>query len=155
MKPNFFDYEDPAEDIAPRASGLLGSLSEEELNKLAAFAGRRGYPAGAEIIRAGGHDRDLFLVASGRVRTVAPSGAGRLALDAEEFGEGEVFGAASFLDGRPRAASAIASGPVDVLRLSPDNFEQLAAWYPRIALVLMRELGASLSAKLRRHRLVL
>jgi CRP/FNR family transcriptional regulator, cyclic AMP receptor protein len=155
MKLKFFSYGDPAEEIAAPDTAILGGLAEEDWDKLTPFTGRRQYPAGAEIIRAGGTDRDLYMVISGRVQVVLPRASGLLKADAEAFSEGAVFGVASFLDGRPRAAGAVATCPVELLRLSPDNFEQLSAWHPRIAIVLIRELGALMSGRLRQHCLVL
>jgi hypothetical protein len=147
MKLKFFSYGDPAEEIAAPDRAILGALTEEDWDKLTPFTGRRQYPAGAEIIRAGGTDRDIYMVISGRVQLVPPQASGLLKGEAETFGEGSVFGVASFLDGRPPAASAIATCPVEVLRLSADNFEQFSAWHPRIAIVLIRELGALLSGR--------
>jgi CRP-like cAMP-binding protein len=155
MKLNFFSYSHPADDVTAPGPAILGTLAEEDWDKLTPFTGRRQYPAGAEIIRAGGTDRDLYVVISGKVQMMPPQASGLRATEAETFGEGAVFGVASFLDGLPRAAGAVATGPVEVLRLSPDNFEQLSAWHPRIAIVLIRELGAFLSARLRQHRLIL
>jgi hypothetical protein len=37
-----------------------------------------------------------------------------------------------------------------VLRITPDALQQLSAWQPRIALALMRDMGAQVAARLRR-----
>ena len=77
---------------------------------------------------------------------LAPTGA------PEARGEGEVFGLLSFLDGEPSAVTvrASADAPVELLRITPENLQQLAAWQPRIAVLLLRDLGAHVAARLRR-----
>jgi CRP-like cAMP-binding protein len=155
MKLRFFSYANPAEEIAPQGHAILDTLTEEDWSKLTPFMGRRQYEVGTDIIRAGERDRDLFILLSGAVRLVAAPGSDLAAARQEVFGEGAVIGLASFFDGLPRAAGAVAARPADVLRMSYDKFEQLAAWHPRIAILLMREFGSVLSQALRQHRLVL
>jgi CRP-like cAMP-binding protein len=67
-------------------------------------------------------------------------------------GEGEVFGLLSFLDGTPSEVTvrAGADTPVELLRVTPENLQQLAAWQPRIAVLLLRDLGAHVASRLRR-----
>lgn len=150
MANDFFSYGAPAPApalaAAPAAAParLLADLGDEDWEKFIGFTARRRYPAGATIVRAGDHGPALFLVASGHVRVLLPGGAPAVR------GEGEVVGLLSFLDGARHAADVVAVGEVELLMLTPDALSQLAAWQPRIAVALLRDLGAHAAARLRR-----
>jgi len=146
---DFFSYKPAsAAEPAPAAEvqGILSDLSSEDWEQFIGFAARRRYPAGAVLVRAGESDRALCFIASGQVelRGQGPGVTFRT--------EGEVFGLLSFLDGAPSAvtASVSATAPAELLRLTPEALQQLSAWQPRIALALMRDLGALVAARLRR-----
>lgn len=149
---DFFSYQGkpaPAAaegGTAAEPSALLADLSGEEWEQFIGFTARRRYPAGAVLLEAGQLDRALCFVASGQLELQRPG------QRAELRGEGEVVGLLSFLDGAPSAVRVAvwASGPAEVLRLTPDALQQLAAWKPRIAVVLLRDLGALVAARLRR-----
>ena len=148
---DFFSYQGKAAAAAVAApvgdaQAILADISSEDWEQFIGFTARRRYPAGAVLVRAGESDRALCFIASGRVEL---RGAG--AADSAR-GEGEVFGLLSFLDGAPSAvtASVSAAGPAELLRLTPDALQQLSAWQPRLALALMRDLGALVASRLRR-----
>ena len=150
MSHDFFAYDDATTPGNPPVRAILADLADEDWDRLISFAARRRYAADAVIIRAQDTDRAIYFIVAGTVRIIASEPA---ALDRtlQTLGEGDVFGLQSFLDGAPRAASARADGPVDVLMLNTDMFEQLAAWQPRIAVTLLRDIGAHLSLRLRQH----
>lgn len=149
---DFFSYgntgpTEPERGASSRA--ILGDLSSEEWEKFIGFAARRRYPAGAVIVNAGDTGRALFFIASGQVEigvVGAPKKAPR-----PVRGEGEVFGVLSFLDGAPSGVTATvtAAGPAEVLMLSTEALQQLAAWQHRIGMALLRDLGAHVAARLR------
>lgn len=148
MPNDFFSYgaapAAPAPSPATPPLRLLADLGDEDWEKFIGFTARRRYPAGATIVRAGERGPALFLVASGSVRVLLPG-----AVPASR-GEGEVIGLLSFLDGAPHAADVQAAGEVELLMLTPDALTQLAAWQPRIAVALLRDLGAHAAARLRK-----
>lgn len=161
---DFFSYDKPAAAApAPAAArAILGELSAEEWEKFIGYAVRRRYPAGAEVLGIGDAAGALYFVASGAVElrgpTALPATGRRLlgrpapaAASTERRGEGEVFGVLSFLDGAPSAVSATvaAGGPADLLLLDLQALQQLAAWQPRIALTLLRDLGGFVAQRLR------
>ena len=152
---DFFSYKPaaaptPTVPAAPVAAtepqAILADLSGDEWEQFISFAARRRYPAGAVIVRAGEADPALCFIASGRVDLRGPG------TEPATRGEGEVFGLLSFLDGAVSAvtASVSASAPAELLRLTPEALQQLAAWQPRIAMALLRDLGALLASRLRR-----
>jgi len=67
-------------------------------------------------------------------------------------GEGEMVGLLSFLDGAASDVTVSVAGPgaAELLLLTPDALQRLAAWQPRIAIALLRDLGANVAARLRR-----
>ena len=149
---DFFSYSgaapaDPQRPAPQRA--ILAELSSDEWEKFIGFAARRRYPAGAVILSAGDTTRALCFIASGEVE-VRNGNAGKKAARMLR-GEGEVFGMLSFLDAAPSGVSVTVTpaGPAEVLMLLPDTLTQLAAWQPRIALALLRDLGAHVAARLR------
>ena len=151
---DFFSYQpepDKPRSATPAAEpphAILAELSGEDWEHVIRFAARRRFPAGAVLVRAGESDRALHFVASGQVELQGP-GPGALP---SLRGEGEVFGVLSFLDGAPSAVTVTvaAAGPAEVLRITPEALQQLAAWQPRIATELLRDLGAHVAARLRR-----
>lgn len=147
---NFFSYAGAAEpERAPAQRAILGELSSDEWEKFIGYASRRRYPAGAVVAEAGSTARLLCFIASGQVE-LRGAGAAKSATRTQR-GEGEVFGILSFLDGAPSGvtASVAAAGPAELLMLSPEALLQLAAWQPRIAVALLRDLGAHVAARLR------
>ena len=148
---DFFSYS-PAGKVVETARAavplraLLADLSSQDWEQFIAYAARRRYPAGAVIVQAGDPEAALHFIASGQVDVTPLQG------PATRRGEGEAFGLLSFLDGAPSevTASATTDGPAELLRLTPDTLQQLAAWQPRIAMVLLRDLGANLATRLRR-----
>lgn len=150
---DFFSYKPagvpapvPAVPSAPEPPAILADLSGDDWEQFIGFAARRRYPAGAVLVRAGETDRALCFIASGRVNLHGPGTV------ATSRGEGEVFGLLSFLDGAASAVTATvsAAAPAELLRLTPDALQQLAAWQPRIAVALLRDLGALVASRLRR-----
>jgi CRP-like cAMP-binding protein len=148
---NFFSYAGPSEpEGAPAQRAILADLSSDDWEKFIGYAARRRYPAGAVVVEAGSTARQLCFIASGQVElrnAGGPKNAPRVLR-----GEGEVFGILGFLDGAPSGftASVGTAGPAELLMLTPEALLQLAAWQPRIAVALLRDLGAHVAARLRR-----
>jgi len=93
---------------------------------------------GDTVLRAGERDRALYLLVDGWLR--APSG---VVHPITTLGEG------AFLDGAPRAVSVEAMSDGEVMRLSYEAFESLAARNPALARHILLDLGRILSARLR------
>jgi CRP-like cAMP-binding protein len=149
---DFFSYTgaapaEPSRGVAARA--ILGELTSEEWEKFIGYAARRRYPAGAVVTTAGDTARALCFIASGQIE-VRTAGADKKAPRMLR-GEGEVFGILSFLDAAPSGitATVASAGPAELLMISPESLQQLAAWQPRIAMALLRDLGAHVAARLR------
>jgi CRP-like cAMP-binding protein len=145
---DFFSYApSPGDDDggAPQRP-LLADLTAEEWDRFAAFAARRSHGAGSTVVALGQHEPALYIVAGGRL--VVETRDGRRGTRSE----GEMFGVLSFLDGAPSDArvSVAEDGPAEVLMLTPEALQRLAAWSPRIAIALLKDLGAHVAARARR-----
>jgi CRP-like cAMP-binding protein len=147
---DFFSYQTQAVaaavPVADPPQTILAALSAEDWEHVIRFAARRRFPAGAVLFKAMQIDRALHFIASGQVE-VTGQGSTRVVR-----GEGEVLGLMSFLDGAPSAVTATVTtaGPAELLRITPEALQQLMAWQPRVAMELMRDLGAHVAARLRR-----
>ncbi len=151
---DFFSYQtsaEPPRGKTPAAAApmppqwVLQELSPEDWEHVLRFAARRRHAAGSTVVALGAREPALHLIASGQVRLEAPGLAPMLR------GEGEAFGLLSFLDGAPSAVNAVVAGsaPAEVLRLTPETLQQLAAWQPRLAMALLRDVAALVAARLR------
>lgn len=152
---DFFSYQTPAEPPRGRAAAasasalppqwVLQDLSAEDWEHVLRFAARRRHAAGSSVVALGAAEPTLHLIASGQVRLEAPGQPPQLR------GEGEAFGLLSFLDGAPSAVAATVAGtgPAELLRLTPESLQQLAAWQPRLAMALLRDVAALVAARLR------
>jgi len=147
MALNLFGYDDPNAEVVVDEGSILSDLTDEDWSHFLERMERRRFSAGAQVLKAGDSDRTLYLVASGQVEAVVESAKGRKRLAV--IGAGSVFGEMAFFDGAPRSASVYALEDVEVLALTQQAFEQLAAWRPRIALKLAMDLGRVLSLRLR------
>jgi len=104
---------------------------------------------GDEVIRAGEEDRALYIVVEGTLEIVlfdARGGEHRYGT----IGQHSVTGEMSFLDGRPRGATIRALAGGEVIRISFDAYEALAARYPELGRAILLDLGRILAARLRR-----
>jgi len=150
MRHDFFAYGGDAPGFSgDRNKEILKSLDDDDWDKLLSFGSVRRYQPDAVITAAGGDDRALTFVLAGAVK-VSLSDVGPKSTKFKLLEEGNVFGLSSFLDGEPSGVEAVAQGQVELFMLSPQSFEQLAAWHPRIAITLLRDIGADLSSRLRK-----
>jgi CRP-like cAMP-binding protein len=135
----FFDY--PSEPSTPVEHGLPGFLSgrgEDDWAMLLDHSETRVFRPGETVLVAGEQDRALYLLVDGWVR--APSG---VIHPITTLGEG------AFLDGAARAVGVQAMSDGEMLRLSYEGFEALAARNPALGRDILLDLGRILSARLR------
>lgn len=124
-----------------RAIGLLEGLAPEKLDALARQCVWRNYEAGRRIISRNAHDRDVYLLVTGRVRITTYSQGGRQ-VTFRDIAAGEMFGEVAALDGAPRSADAIALDASLLASLSPTQFATLMAQEPAIGGRMMKRLAA-------------
>ena len=151
MSNKFFEYggtpaTQAARDPVEGGRAILAELSDEDWEKFIGFAARRRYPDGAVIFGIGEKPGALGFIASGAVALRGGADASAV----ERRGEGDVFGMLGFLDDAACTVQVRAQGGADVLLLTREALLQLAAWQPRIAVALLRDLGAEVASRLRR-----
>ena len=91
-----------------KASPLLRSIPEGELEQLSTQVHRLRYSANEFIFRKNDEGASLMIIASGRVKIISVSRAGTEVL-LNIIERGEVFGEMALLDGKPRSADAVAA----------------------------------------------
>jgi CRP-like cAMP-binding protein len=142
----YFAY--PGTASASEELVFLADRSPEDWERLLAYAELLRYNAGDLIIRAGDNDRALFIIVAGKLEVLLPTERGefrRYSLIEPKSVTGEV----AFVDGRPRTATVRAVTDGDLLRLSFESYEVLAARYPELGRAILLDLGRILAAKLR------
>jgi CRP-like cAMP-binding protein len=133
----FFHY--PTEHELPAGlPGFLAERGEDDWTALLEHTDTHLFRPGDVVIRAGERDRALYLLVDGWLK--APSGV---------IHPITTVGEAAFLDGRPRAVSVRALTDGELLRLSYDAFEALAARDAALGREILLDVGRILSARLR------
>lgn len=102
---------------------------------------------GKAIIQSGETGRAIYVLLKGTVaiETAGPGGT-RDQMRAAVIGD--VFGLTALMCGRPRAATAIALTPAEVLVLDWDRLQRIARFFPRTAYLLFKNLSAILGDRL-------
>lgn len=119
-------------------------VEENALRKLAEQVDVQHFDDGQEIIKQGGKEYAAFIVVQGKVGIFADD------ILMAHFDNGQMFGEFSMLDGTSYSATAIAKGPVDVIRVDSDVVYQ----HILINESMARGVIASLSKRLKRHLVV-
>ena len=122
---------------------LFASMGDAELDFLGRSITPRNYSAGQVIFSEGDLCLGLFVVASGHIRIFKTSANGReqvLSID----GPGSSVAELPVFDGGNYPASASAVEDATLLFLSKDAFQELCLTYPKVALRVLRVVGARL-----------
>ncbi len=135
----FFSY--PAAQSGP-GWGFLDSASESQYSRFKAHCEIKRFADGERIVQAGDLDRSLWVVLGGDLEVALPG-------KTNTVGAGTVFGEVAFFDAAPRSADVTARGSVELLVLTYDAFERLAAAEPELARTLLMDLGRFLAQRLR------
>lgn len=117
---------------------LFSQTRGEELAQIALIATQEVREAGEEIFGEGEAGDALYLVLDGKVRVH------RQERVIAELGERECIGEMALLDAEPRSASVTAIVPTGLLKLSREDFQELMAEKPEIALGIIKVLSRRL-----------
>jgi CRP/FNR family cyclic AMP-dependent transcriptional regulator len=143
----FFDYGATGDLGSESELIFLAQLRPTEWERIVGFMERRRYAAGEVVLARDEADRSLYLVAAGSVEVVAPDGRRERTLRVQ--GVGTILGEVAFFDGKPRSATVRAAVACELLRLSADAFEALAARHPDLGRAFLLDLGRILALRLR------
>lgn len=146
----FIDFHDA--DIEAAGSNTMAFLAQAgEADWLTLFEHcvRVPFRAGDEVIRQGNLGRSLFIVAQGELETIALNEHEPHSVQLALIPAHSVFGEQAFFDGQPRSATIRACADGELLELTMERFEALAAQHPHLAKMMLFDLGRIVSLRLR------
>jgi glutaminase len=129
---------------------LLAGLTSEEVAAVQSCLKRRTFKLGEVIIQVGDQAGELYFLTRGCTSATLPrpnGGTKRLGT----FSPGMIFGEMALLDESPRSATVTADTEVECDLLTIADFKRLGEKYPRIILVMMRNLAVGLSRNLKKR----
>ena len=137
-----------------RNSELFVGLTEDDLDKVAAICQKETYAAGDVIAHKGEAGNELCIVVEGFVEITLPTPGNAADHVLVQLGKGQVIGEMALIDGGPRSATVRAlTTPTVIEVIRREAFEKLCEENTRIGYLVMRNLAADLSFKLRRQNL--
>jgi len=148
---SFFDYPDgeTAIDSGAGTTAFLADASDADWDAIRAHSEVRSYRAGETVVAQGDSDRALFIIVSGTLEAVVPTGRRGRDRRVSVMPAGTVLGEVGFFDGRPRSAAVRAATDARLLRLTFDSFEHLAAKEPALGRAVLLDIGRVLASRLR------
>ncbi|HWR46964.1 MAG TPA: cyclic nucleotide-binding domain-containing protein [Pseudonocardiaceae bacterium] len=143
-----FDY---AGGETARSTRFLAGVHTDDVAVILGHTQTRTYPAGGYAVRAGQRDRTLYVITGGAFEVVLPGRVGEAGGEAQAATliPGDIFGELSFFDDEPRSADVRALVAAEVVVLTPAGFERLRVERPRLALLVVMDLGRVLSLRYR------
>ena len=135
-----------------RNVALFSGLSSIELEAIAAISSEKSFPAGSIIIQQGEIGDELYIIQEGQVEILVIGGPDR-EIPVVVLGKGQNLGEMSLLDLGYRSATARAATPTTVQIINQADFTALCEQDHHIGYLVMRNLAADLSFKLRQRNL--
>ena len=136
--------------IDPRALRrvrILASLTDDQLERFAAFMEVERVPQWSVIVKQGERGDTMYLILEGELR-VRINVAGKETILAT-LTIGEFFGDISLFDQGPRSADVVANTDSTLVKISSSSIEQLAKEAPEIATPFLLAVGKTLTARIR------
>lgn len=133
---------------------MFEGLSKDELDSVAALCQERSYRADAIIAKQGNPSDELYIIQEGFVEIGIEGAAGAARRAIVHLGSGQTVGEMSFVDQGPRSATVRAiSDPTTVIVIAQKDFEALCSEEAHIGYVVIRNIAADLSFRLRQRNL--
>lgn len=135
---------------------LFEGLGRDELEQIAAICSEKSLQSGDVVTRQGDPGDELFVIWEGLVEVVHEETphdpAPRTVVN---LGQGQVFGEMALVDYGPRSATVrVVSKEATVQAIHRDAFMRLCDDHNHLGFVVMRNIAADLSFKLRHQHLV-
>lgn len=118
---------------------LFASLTDTQVETLAAASTRRAFPKGRMIVAEGEPSQSLYILLSGRAKVQRSDSEGKEVILAV-LTSGEFFGEMSLIDDAPRSASVITIESCDFMAIQKETFKQMLAQSPEMCQAIMRGL---------------
>ena len=135
------------EPRALRRIKILGSLSDEQLERFAQFVELEKIPQWRVVVKQGDPGDAMYFILEGELRVRIDVGGKETILTT--LGVGEFFGDISLFDHGPRSADVVANTDSLVAKLSAGTFDELARAAPDLATPFLRAIGKTLTARIR------
>jgi CRP-like cAMP-binding protein len=134
---------------------LFEGLSSDDLEAVARTCRERRCRPGEVITTQGDPGDELFVVADGFVEVVLDDRPGEARpRTMVSLGRGQIFGEMSLVDQGPRSATVRSAAGGAVLQvIDRDSFQQLCEQNSHLGYIVMRNMAADLSFKLRHQQL--
>ncbi|OGO33543.1 MAG: hypothetical protein A2W35_14575 [Chloroflexi bacterium RBG_16_57_11] len=133
---------------------LFEGLTAHELDRVASICVEKRFKPGELITREGATETELYVINEGFVEILLGERFGASARVVVSLGPGQIIGEMALVDQGPRSASVRAtSDPTVVETIQRADFESLCQQETRIGYVIMRNLAADLSFKMRHRNL--
>jgi hypothetical protein len=132
---------------ALRRIKILGSMTDDQLERFAQFVEVEKVPQWSVIVKQGDPGDTMYFILDGELR-VRMNVVGKETILAT-LGPGDFFGDVSLFDHGPRSADVVANTDSTVVRISAAAFDELAKAAPEIATPFLRAVGRTLSARIR------
>lgn len=133
---------------------LFASLSDMELEAVAAICKERALVRGEVLAEQGAPGDEFYVVTSGFLE-ISVAGGEAVSQVLVNLGKGQIIGEMALLDQGPRSATvrAVSEATIEVIRRA--DFEALCDENTRIGYVVMKDIAADLSFKLRHRNMTL
>jgi thioredoxin reductase (NADPH) len=130
------DPQVPLAAAAQRPERLFPTLTDKQIARIAAHGRRRAIARGEVLVEIGDRGAPFFVVVSGEVQALRPSGATEMLLVAH--GPGQFSGEAVMLTGRRAMGRLRVSEPGEVIQLERDQLLALIQTDTELSEILMR-----------------
>ena len=128
-----------ASTIALRTLPMFEMLNDSQLTPLARAATIRSIPRNTEVLHAGDHTDNIYLILSGSLKVLVTDEEGRQVI-LSILGPGEFFGEMGIIDEHPRSATVVAAESSDLVVISKADFKRCLAENFDVSLYIMRSL---------------
>ena len=142
-----------------RKLDMFNGLSDEELSSVATLCTQASYKAGDIILNINDPTENFYLIRSGTVQIITnpdileakPELADSVMVN---LGQGQSFGEMGLVDQGARSATVRAASDTEVYVVNCDQFSELCHRDTYLGFVVMRNIAADLSFKLRYRNLI-
>lgn len=123
-----------------KSTPMFSGCTQKELHRIAGAVRQTSHLAGTKILTEGRSGAGFFIIVDG-VAKVTVRGKQR-----SELTGGDSFGEMALVDRGPRTATVTAETPIDLLQLSPWDFQSILKEIPALSLHLLKTMAQRLRA---------
>ncbi len=146
---SLFQYDGADVKRSRQSLVMFADVTAAEWSVLLGYTQTRRFRPDEWVIRQGEEDDSLLFTGCGELEVLLPVGRNNRLRRLAVIGSGSVIGEQSFFDHQPRSTSIRALTAGELYRLTHDSYLTLSAREPRLARMLVFELGRIVSLRLR------